>query len=284
MPGGGDGVAAGDSGGAFCLWGRDEKDAHPLCLFCSFSPSRHSDNKTLDMPDNVNFEQTRWSLVLRASGGDDAARRAALEQLCRAYWYPLYAYLRRSGRGVEDAEDLAQEFFVRLLDGRLLGAADPARGKFRTLLLSALQQADADAWRTSNAQKRGGGIVVVAIDSEFAEERFLADKSEGGSPELAFDRAWAAAVMERAWERLRESYAERAAIFAELAPRLSGAAATGTLAEAGARLGMSEDATKQALSRMRQRLGEALKAEVAETVGSPDAVQQEMRHLLALFS
>ena len=235
-------------------------------------------------PAVAQFEATRWSLVLKAGAADETLRRAALEQLCRAYWYPLYAYLRRSGRGVEDAEDLAQEFFVRLLDGRLLGVADPARGKFRTLLLSSLQQVDADAWREANAQKRGGCAVVVPIDSEFAEERFLADKSEGGSPELAFDRAWAAAVMERAWARLRESYAEKAALFAELAPRLSGAAATGTLAEAGARLGMSEDATKQALSRMRQRLGEALKAEVAETVGSPDAVQQEMRHLLALFS
>ena len=236
------------------------------------------------MPENAPFEVTRWSLVLRARGSDDEERRAALEQLCRAYWYPLYAFLRRSGRGREDAEDLAQEFFVRLLDGRLLGAADPARGKFRTLLLSSLQQVDADAWRAAHAQKRGGGMVIVAIDSELAEERFLADKSEGGSPELAFDRAWAAAVMERAWARLRESYAEKAALFAELAPRLSGAAVPGTLAEAGARLGMSEDATKQAMSRMRQRLGEALKAEVAETVGSPDAVQQEMRHLLALFS
>jgi RNA polymerase sigma-70 factor (ECF subfamily) len=166
----------------------------------------------------------------------------------------------------------------------LLGSADPARGKFRTLLLSALGQLDVDAWRAASAQKRGGGVVVVPIDSELAEERFLADKSEGGSPELAFDRAWAAAVMERAWARLREGYAEKAALFEMLAPRLSGAVVEGTLAEAGARLGMREDAMKQALSRMRQRLGEALKAEVAETVGSPEAIQQEMRHLLALFS
>ena len=236
------------------------------------------------MAENTNFEQTRWSLVLRARAGDEAERRTALEQLCRAYWYPLYAYLRRAGRGVEDAEDLAQEFFVRLLDGRLLGAADPARGKFRTLLLSALSQVDADAWRAANALKRGGGM-LVPFDSELAEERFLADKSEGGSPELAFDRAWATAVMERAWVRLKESYpGDKAAIFAELAPRLSGGAVEGTLAEAAANLGMGDVAVRQAMSRMRQRLGEALKAEVAETVGSPEAAQQEMRHLLALFS
>ena len=229
------------------------------------------------------FEPTRWSLVLRARGGDEAQRRAALEALCRAYWYPLYAFLRRAGRAVEDAEDLAQEFFVRLLDGRLLGTADPARGKFRTLLLSALRQVDADVWRSANALKRGGGMVVVPIDSELAEERFLADKSEGGSPELAFDRAWAAAVMERTWARLRESYAgTKAALFAELAPRISGG--DGSLAEVAARLGMGEVAVRQAMSRLRTRLGEALKAEVAETVGSPEAAQQEMRHLLALFS
>lgn len=238
----------------------------------------------------LSFEATRWSLVLRARAGDDSQRRVALEQLCRAYWYPLYAFLRRSGKSVECSEDLTQEFFVRLLDGRLLdgrllGAADPVRGKFRTLLLSALHQLDADAWRAAQAQKRGGGVGFVPIDSGLAEERFLADQSAGSSPELAFDRAWAAAVMERAWARLRESYAgEKAALFAELAPRLSGAGGAGTLAEAGGRLGMSEAATKQAVSRMRQRFGEALKAEVAETVGSPEAVQQEMRHLLSLFS
>jgi DNA-directed RNA polymerase specialized sigma24 family protein len=232
-----------------------------------------------------NFEPTRWSLVLRAAAVDSTRRRAALEDLCRAYWYPLYAFLRRSGRGREDAEDIAQEFFARLLDGRLLAGADPAKGKFRTLLLAALRKTDADAWRTSSALKRGGGAVAVPIDGDFAEKRFLADESEGGLPELAFDRAWAAALMERAWARLREKYTtpEKAAQFAEFAPRLSGGGGTGTLADAGARLGMSEPAARQAIARLRQKFGEVLRAEVAETVGSREAVQEEMRHLLSLF-
>ena len=236
--------------------------------------------------DAARFEPTRWSLVLRARSLDDEARRAALEALCRAYWYPLYAFLRHSGRSVEDAQDLTQEFFARLLSGQLLDAADPARGKFRTLLLAALRRVDVDEWRTASAQKRGGNVAFVSIDSEHAEESFLEDRSSAGSPELAFDRAWAAALMARTWERLRLSYGtpELAALFAELAPRLSGAGGEGTLAEVGARLGMSEDAVKKAFSRMRQRFGEALRAEVAETVGSREAAEQELSHLLSLFS
>lgn len=235
---------------------------------------------------STRFEQTRWSLVLRFREENTVIRQQALGDLCKAYWYPLYVFLRRSGRGVEDAQDLVQEFFVRLSDWRLLGAVDPALGKFRTLLLSALRQVDVDAWRAAQAQKRGGGIVHVAIDGEHAEERFLRDSSINSSPELAFDRAWAAAVMERAWERLRLSYAtpELSAVFAELAPRLSNGKDEETLADIGQRLDMSGDAVKKAFSRMRRRFGEALRAEVAETVGSSEAAQEELRHLLLLFS
>jgi RNA polymerase sigma-70 factor (ECF subfamily) len=232
------------------------------------------------------FEATRWSMVLRSREEDSLVRRQALGELCAAYWYPLYAYLRRSGRGVEDAQDLVQELFVRLMDGRLLGVADPAKGKFRTLLLAALRQEDVDAWRAARVQKRGGDVVFVPIDSEYAEERFLEDRSGGGSPELAFDREWAAAVMERAWARVRRSYAtpELEPVFSALAPRLSGGKNGDSLATEGERLGMSGDAVKKAFSRMRQRFGVALRAEVAETVGSPEAAEQEMRHLLMLFS
>ena len=180
------------------------------------------------------FEPTRWSLVLRARGGDEAQRRVALEALCSAYWYPLYAFLRRSGRGVEDAEDLVQDFFARLLDGSLLERADQGRGKFRTLLLAAVKNLDSDARKAERTQKRGGLAKVVALDSVLAEERWLVDSSRESAPEVAFDRAWAAAILERAGLRLRAEHAgEKAALFAELAPRLTGSGEDG-LAEIGA--------------------------------------------------
>ena len=123
------------------------------------------------------FEPTRWSHVLRARAEDSAHRRVALEELCQAYWYPLYAFLPRSGRGMEDAQDLVQEFFARLLDGQLLEKADPARGKFRTLLQFALKHLDADTYRAGRAEKRGGRVEIVSFEAAHAEERWQADTS-----------------------------------------------------------------------------------------------------------
>lgn len=231
------------------------------------------------------FEPTRWSLVLRARAGDEAERTAALEALCSAYWYPLYAFLRRSGRGVEDAQDLTQEFFSRLMDGSLLSSADPAKGKFRTLLLAALKNLDANAWKAAHTQKRGGGINVVPLDSVLAENRWQEDASLGGQPEAAFDRAWANTVMDRASRQLHTEFVagNKAELFAELFPRLNGGGAVGGLAAVGERLSMTEAAVKMALSRMRQRFADALRAEIAQTVGSRGDVQDELRYLLTVF-
>lgn len=224
--------------------------------------------------------------MARARGEDESERQRALETLCAAYWYPLYAFLRRQGRSVPDAEDLVQDFFARLLDGSLLAGADPARGKFRTLLLTSLRNLGTDTHRAGQRLKRGGGVEFIHIDSALAEERWLADGTHAGSPEMAFDRAWAVAVMTRAGERLRAEHAgEKAALFAELAPRLSSAEEKdGGLAAIGARLGMSEAAVKMALSRLRRRYAEAIRAEVAETVGSREEIQSEIRYLLAAFA
>ena len=232
------------------------------------------------------FEPTRWSLVLRARAEDSARRRVAIEELCRAYWYPLYAFLRRSGRGVEDAQDLAQDFFARLLDGRLLESADPARGKFRTLLLAALKHLDADAYKAAHAEKRGGRLEFLPLDAALAEERWHADASTELSPERAFDRAWANTVMDRASQQLREEFAatDKSAQFAELFPRLNGGGSDDGLAAVAQRLGTTEAAVKMALSRMRRRFADALRAEIAQTVGSRGDVQEELRYLLTAFS
>ena len=229
------------------------------------------------------FEPTRWSLVLRARAGDDAQRRQALEDLCRAYWYPLYAFLRRTGRGVEDAQDLTQDFFARLLQGNLLASADPGKGKFRTLLLAALKHLDLDAWKSARTEKRGGRMEFIFLDHESAEQRWLADASFVGTPEAAFDRAWAMEVMDRAGRRLRADYEGKSALLEALLPRLTGGG-TEPLAEVGVRLGMSEAAVKMALSRLRRHFGDTLRAEILETVGSHADIQDELRYLLTAFS
>ena len=230
------------------------------------------------------FEPTRWSLVLRARGADAEARRRALGEMCEAYWYPLYAYLRRSGHPQHDAEDLAQEFFVRLMDGRLLGAADPARGKFRTLLLTALHRQQVNAWKSAGAVKRGGGAGHLR-SLEGAEEKWLADSSRESAPDLAFDRAWATTVADRASHALQAEYAAagKVAVFAELFPRVNGGRSGDGLREVGQRLGLTEAAVKMALSRMRRRFAAALRAEIGGTVGSQEDLQDELRYLLSLF-
>ena len=235
--------------------------------------------------ENAKFEPTRWSLVLRARAVDDSVRREALGSLCRAYWYPLYAFLRRSGREVEDAQDLTQDFFARLMDGSLLSAADPAKGKFRTLLLTSLQHLDADAWRAMRRQKRGGEMQFIPLDTAMAEERWLADASfsTSTSPEVAFDRAWAMQVMERAGLRLRAEFRGRPELLEALLPRLTGGGAD-HLAEIGQRLEMTEAAVKMALSRLRRSYGDILRGEIMETVGSHSDIQEELRYLLSTFS
>ncbi len=231
------------------------------------------------------FEPTRWSLVLRAGAEDTAQRHAALSELFAGYWSPLYAFLRRSGRTADDARDLAQEFFVRLLDGSLLAAADPARGRFRTLLLAGLRHLEANDRRAAQTAKRGGGQEHLPLDFALAEDHWQAESSHGGSPEQAFDRAWANVVIDRASLRLREDYqaSGKGETFAVLFPSLLGGRTEGGLAAVGERLGMTEGGAKMALSRLRHRFGEALQAEIAHTVGSRAEVREELRYLLSVL-
>lgn len=231
------------------------------------------------------FEPTRWSLVLRAGAEDTARRHTALSELYAAYWSPLYAFLRRGGRSQEEAQDLTQEFFVRLLDGSLLSAADPAKGRFRTLLLAGLRHHDANARRANLAAKRGGGLQLVPLDFAMVEERCWAESPKDDSPELAFDRAWANVVIDRASVRLRTDYhaTGKGPLFDELYPRLLGGRQEGGLAAAADRLGMNEGGVKMAMSRLRQRFGEALQAEVAHTVGSRAEMREELRYLLSVL-
>ncbi len=237
-------------------------------------------------PQEGRFAQTHWSVVLRAGRGTEEERREAVERLCRTYWKPLYYFLRGSGRTREEAEDVVQEFFVQLLDGRLLASADPAKGKFRTLILTALRNEESSLLRAERALKRGGGITLVPLDVAQAEEGWQA--REHLSPAAEYDRAWATALLDRAGARVKLEYEDegKAALFGELFPRITGGKAADRLVEAAARLGMSETAVRTAASRMRRRYADAMRAEVAATVGvgDPADCQDEMRYLLDCFS
>ncbi len=239
----------------------------------SHEPSHHSP-----------FEITRWSLILRATEENSVVRLRALGELCSAYWYPLYAFLRRSGRGVEDAQDLVQDFFGRLMKGSLLAGANPHKGKFRSLLLAALKNVEANAGRTASAQKRGGGVQLIPLDTALAEEAWQADVHQG-SPEKEFDRAWAKTVILQASTALHEDYraSGKMELFAALFPRLNGVRSAETLAEVGVRLGITEGAAKMAISRMKAKYTDALRAEISQTVGSQGDAEEEFRHLLAAF-
>ena len=232
------------------------------------------------------FSTTRWSVVKAAAVLSDEQAIAAMARLFQSYWQPLYLFLRREGRTREQAEDLLQEFFVRLHDGRLLSAVTPERGRFRTLMLTSLRNLDRDIYKASRAQKRGAGAEMVSLDVAMAEEQCGELTDAGLSPERAFDRAWALALLQRAGERLgAECAAEgKAALYAELFPHLTGGGQAGDFPAAAARLGMEEKSARVALSRLRRRYAAVIRQEVSSTVGTEADEKDELRYLLENFS
>lgn len=229
------------------------------------------------------FRTTHWSVVLAAGQGASDGADAALEKLCRAYWWPLYAFVRRRGYEAHDAQDLTQEFFTRLLTKNYLRAVDRSKGKFRSFLLAALDHFLANEWRNAHAQKRGGNCSFVSIDDDSAEQPYQLVSTSNLSPEQFFDKQWAITLLEQAVARLREEFltAGKQALFDEVKIFLTGEKRAASYAELGTRLGMTEAALKMAVSRMRQRYGELLRAEIADTVSDPAEVEEELRALIA---
>jgi RNA polymerase sigma-70 factor (ECF subfamily) len=232
------------------------------------------------------FATTHWSVVLAA--GDPASPRAAeaLEQLCCAYWYPLYAYVRRRGYSPDDAQDLTQEFFARLLAKDYLAAVHPGRGKFRWFLLSAVRRFLSNERERASAKKRGGGTFHVPFDGEKAEDRYRLEASELLTPDKLFDRAWAVNLIEAANRSLEEEYTleGKAEWFEALKVHLSGDEVGPTYANVGARLRMTEGAVKVAVYRLRHRYRDVLREQIAQTVTTRTEVEEELRDLLAVFS
>jgi RNA polymerase sigma-70 factor (ECF subfamily) len=231
------------------------------------------------------FVTTRWSAVVAAGGAPSPARQAALEDLARAYWYPLYAYARRRGLSCEDSADRAQGMFALLLERQDLARVDPARGRFRAFLLTAFQHFLANERERAAAQKRGGARAPISIDARAAERRLVREPADADTPELAFERAWIAELLARTLDRLRceQDRIGRVALFDLLRPSLAAEDDAPRFAAIARELGMSENAVKVAAHRLRRRYGELLREEVAGTLSSPAEVEHELRALFRAF-
>ena len=225
-------------------------------------------------------------MVLAAGDSSAPSTQDALERLCRAYWYPLYAFVRRLGHSPADAQDLTQGFFVYLLEHRLVAKADPQLGRFRSFLLGSLKHFLAHEHERANALKRGGGQPVLSFDAFDPEERYALEPSDPATPEVIFDQRWALQQIEHALAHLRTDYAasDRAALFDLLKDYVWGDKNALTLAEIAARIDLTEEAVKKSVQRLRQRFRDCLRAEVAQTVATPDQIDDELRHLRAALS
>ncbi len=227
------------------------------------------------------FCTTHWSVILAARQAETPESSMALEQLCQAYWPPLYAYVRRRGHTPEDASDLTQQFFARLLEKNYLRSVEPAKGKFRTFLLTAMERFLANEWSRSQRQKRGGGQSIMSLDDQAAERGYLAGLVDSLTAEKILDRRWAMTVLELTMSGLATECAAagKSRLFEELKPALAGERTERTLADIARELELSLGAVKIALHRLRRRYGELLRTEVARTVSSPEAVDEEIRCL-----
>lgn len=229
------------------------------------------------------FASTHWSVVLAAARTASPEAEAALENLCIAYWYPLYAYLRRSGQTAHTAEDLTQEFFAsRIVTKRIFQGMQPGAGRFRSWLLTSLQNMVKNEWEKAQAAKRGGGQPHCSLDFPSAEGRYAAEPAHDLTPEKLYDRSYALQLLDLAMDQLREKYRRdgKADWFEELKGFLPGKPAIRSYAEVAARSGKSEDAIKMAVSRLGQEYGRFLKAEVKRIVDSPGEIETELRYLL----
>ncbi len=235
---------------------------------------------------NAWFVTTHWSVVLSARDKDSPQSSEALEKLCRTYWYPLYAFVRRQGKAPSDAQDLTQEFFARLLQKDYLQAAARDKGRFRTFLLVAMKRFLANEWDKVRAQKRGGGKIHLSLDTEIAEQRYSVEPTEGVNADKIYERRWALTLLERTMTRLREEFigAGKAEEFERLKNFLAAAHHGISYADIARDLGTNEGAARVAVHRMRKRYREIFRGEIAQTVSSPQEIDAEVQYLMSVLS
>jgi RNA polymerase sigma-70 factor (ECF subfamily) len=232
------------------------------------------------------FSTTHWSVVRLAGGETSAQSAAALEKLCRAYWQPIFFFARRKGWGEEDAKDLTQQFFARLLERNDFQNLDPGRGKFRTFLLSAFTHFLANEYDRINALKRGGGQKFISLEAFAPEELGDVSADPQAAPGLVYDRNWASTIVQSALRALRQEMtaAGKATQFETLKPFLTAAAGEADYAAAAPSLGVSASSVPVLVHRLRQRYRELVRDEVAQTVSSPVELEEEMRHLFEVLN
>jgi RNA polymerase sigma factor (sigma-70 family) len=248
-------------------------------------PTSTTNSSTTAKPSNY-FATTHWTVVLTARGSDTTRARAALEKLCQTYWYPLYAYVRRRGHSPEDAQDLTQEFFARLLEYNWMERADPQRGRFRSFLLGVLNHFLADAWDKTRAQKRGGGIKPIPLEVTNAETRYQAEPPDNLTAEKIYEKRWALTLLDNVLVMLRQEYEAhgKGTLFAKLEGCLAKARAAVPYGELAAELHLSEGALRMAVHRLRGRYRELLRSEIADTVLKEEEVEEELRYLFRVLS
>lgn len=233
---------------------------------------------------NAMFRTTQWTMVVNAGSDNSAIASAALNHLCRRYWYPLYASVRRSGYSHADAADLTQSFFARVVERRTMAGVEPGVARFRTFLLTALKRFIINEWQSANRLKRGGGKQIISLDEE-ADKLYCSEPADNASPDKLFEKRWALSVLDLALARLRTGFeaTERPELFDALKPALSGDKLEKSYVEVGSTFGLSEGAIKVAVHRMRKRFGELIRAEIAETVRDEQDVEDEMRYLITVL-
>jgi RNA polymerase sigma factor (sigma-70 family) len=236
------------------------------------------------LPGSSHFPTTRWTLVVAAGNPEQKEARSALVSLCENYWYPLYAYLRRCGHPADQAQDLTQGFFVRVLEGRYLDRADPEKGRFRSFILTSLKFFVADEGDRDRAQKRGSGT-VESLEFTSGEDRYQREPAHDETPEHIFERRWALSVLDRVVERLRDEFVQHGRLehFERLKVFLLGQS-DAPYAALAHEMNTSEGALKVAIHRLRKRYRELFRQEIADTVADPAQVESELRFLAAVLA
>ncbi len=226
--------------------------------------------------------QTRWTLIGAARDASSPEAQAALNELCRTYWFPLYAFIRGKGNDSHKAKDLTQSFFLHFLESDFLKSVDRQKGKFRSVLLTSLTNFMKDEWSKEQAIKRGGAVTIVAIDEDEAEEKYAQLPPHKPTPTKVFDRAWAATAIKEATARLKQDYADRGrpGVYEALKPWLSGQLSPDRYPELAAELGMTKQTFEANLSRFRKEFGKSIRSVIAETVDRSE-IDDEIRYLMA---
>ena len=237
-------------------------------------------------PRGGRFVTTHWSLVLAAGRGNDAASERALATLCELYWYPVYVFIRRHGHSADEAADLTQEFFTRMLEGSGLQQAAPEGGRFRSFVIACIRHFLANEQDHVRALKRGGGRPTLSLEIETAEGRYVLEPRDELTPDKIFDRRWALTLLDRALTRLRNEHTTtgKQKAFEALKGYLTGDSAGVPYASVARALGTTEGAAKVAVHRLRRRFRDLLLEDVAATVEDPQDVEDEIRHLLEAVS